>query len=950
MCGVPAVSVQWGAWAGGGMAAGDAQTAARVERMGMRLISPAAGLAALEAAMCTMSQLSSASSSPVIAAVPVLWPEFLQRRLQDLADICMFDHFTGIVDDAAEGTAGTTLQPSGVQLQQPIMSVEAVKSLVQVAVQEVLGSAVGDDQPLMAAGLDSLGTVELRNALESRLGLRLPPTLIFDFPTVVALTEFVGSRIAAAAPRAQQAISGGDESGARSPLQAGTARAGHQLPVQAAPLAAVGNVAIVSVAQRLPGASNSNSLKASDTVNIVPYSYWDSQHAARQAGELQTSFGSFLPAEQVTEFDPAAFSLPVAEASLIDPQQRLLMEAAAEALSGTQAFAAFDGAAVSGKDEGFAAAYRAQCSVFVGVSSRDYFTLGKQYSQGVTSYSATATTLSVVSGRLSFTFGLSGAAVTVDTACSSSLVSTHQAMNCLARQQCSAALAGGVNLTLTPDTPAMFTRAGMLSPEGRCKTLDAAADGYVRAEAVGVMVLELPRRTDDGGDSHQRIVAFLAGSAVNQDGRSSSLTAPNGPAQQSVIRAALADCKVISKDVKALQLHGTGTPLGDPIELQAAAEVFGVLPGMQQSRDKHMQPLAMLSSKSWYGHSEPGAGVVGLMHTMTALKHMAVLPISHLRNLNPMASNILQEATAAVAETTTGPLAAAASDLQDDRQVVYQVQHEVSHPADVVATASQLVEDEGRCMSITTLSDAPSPSATGLFAAWLGVMQSAGSSLSKDQRGFSAQALLPGSATTSATSFACQQANASRAVRGAGVAGLLKALQQESSGWNISIADHPDVPEDSLNFATGAAALDQTVIEASVFGSIATAGVRLMPKLLPAPAQVAPASHKLIASPRGAFSNLVPEPVQLQGLPAGHVGVQVAAVGINFRDVLNVLGMYPGDPGAPGSDVAGLVVQAGPDSSLQPGQAVFGLAVGGPGHCCLLFRTDSGGNAQLLEL
>jgi acyl carrier protein len=292
----------------------------------------------------------------------------------------MFAEF--ITDSGAEGISGAAPQPSGFVLQPPVRSVDAVKSIVQRAVQEVLGSTVGDDQPLMAAGLDSLGTVELRNALESRLGLRLPPTLIFDFPTVIALTGFVGSRIAAAAPTVQEAQSARQELGALPALQAAPARAGHQLPVQDPSLAAVGNVAVVSVAQRLPGGSSTiNMLKATDTVSIVPYSYWDSQHATRHAGELQASFGSFLPGDAVTAFDPAAFSLPVAEALLIDPQQRLLMEVAAEALSGTQAFAALDATVASGKNEGVAAAYRAQCGVFVGVSSRDYFTLGKQYSQ-----------------------------------------------------------------------------------------------------------------------------------------------------------------------------------------------------------------------------------------------------------------------------------------------------------------------------------------------------------------------------------------------------------------------------------------------------------------------------------------------------------------------------------------------------------------------------------------
>jgi hypothetical protein len=191
------------------------------------------------------------------------------------------------------------------------------------------------------------------------------------------------------------------------------------------------------------------------------------------------------------------------------------------------------------------------------------FCHGPLLTQALTAYSATATTLSVVSGRLSYTFGLSGPAVSVDTACSSSLVATHAAANALRLQQCATAMAGGANLTLSPDTPAMFSRAGMLSPEGRCKTLDAAADGYVRAEAVGVMMLESASRATQQHGSKQHALAVLAGSAVNQDGRSSSLTAPNGPAQQEVLRAALANAGLTPADLTGISMHGTGTPLGE---------------------------------------------------------------------------------------------------------------------------------------------------------------------------------------------------------------------------------------------------------------------------------------------------------------------------------------------------------------------------------------------------
>ncbi|KAI8473973.1 MAG: thiolase-like protein, partial [Monoraphidium minutum] len=261
--------------------------------------------------------------------------------------------------------------------------------------------------------------------------------------------------------------------------------------------------------------------------------------------------------------------------------------------------------------------------------------MGLLSKQAATAYSATSTTLSVVSGRLSYTFGLRGPAVSVDTACSSSLVAAHAAAGALGLGQCGAAVVGGVNLTLAADTPIMFTRAGMLARDGRCKTLDATADGYVRAEAVGVMVVEALSSAPASHPAAAAPLALLAGSAVNQDGRSSGLTAPNGPAQQDVVRAALDSAGLSPGDVTGVSMHGTGTPLGDPIEVGALAAVFG---GARRAA-----PLALLSSKSWLGHAEPAAGVVGMLHAAGALCHAAALPISHLRGLNPYLAPILSE-------------------------------------------------------------------------------------------------------------------------------------------------------------------------------------------------------------------------------------------------------------------------------------------------------------------
>jgi acyl transferase domain-containing protein len=191
-----------------------------------------------------------------------------------------------------------------------------------------------------------------------------------------------------------------------------------------------------------------------------------------------------------------------------------------------------------------------------GMSSNDYARLAAKSIQGVTAYSATGTALSVVSGRVSYTMRLKGPAVTIDTACSSSLVSMHMAFNSLLAQQSSLALNSGVNLMLMPDTPAMFQRAGMMTPDGRCKTLDQAADGYVRAESIITSLLHTVDSPEE--EAAPGLCLMIRGTAVNQGGRSSTLTAPNGPSQQDVIRNALNDASVLPEQISALQMHGTG--------------------------------------------------------------------------------------------------------------------------------------------------------------------------------------------------------------------------------------------------------------------------------------------------------------------------------------------------------------------------------------------------------
>jgi 3-oxoacyl-(acyl-carrier-protein) synthase len=276
-------------------------------------------------------------------------------------------------------------------------------------------------------------------------------------------------------------------------------------------------------------------------------------------------------------------------------------------------------------------------SCLQGIASTEYRQLAQQHLRAFTPYSATGTlSISVAAGRVSYAYGLKGPSVPVETACSSSLVSLHTAANSIVLGQCPAAINAGLNMLLVPGTTAMFQKAGMLALDGRCKTLSAAADGYARADACGAMLV-LPAAAAPGCTA----LAVVAGSAVNQDGRSSTLTAPNGPAQQEVIRAALRSGGLAAASVAGLQLHGTGTGLGDPIEVGAAAA------SLVEGRPAAAGPVALMASKSWTGHAEAGAGVVGLVHAQAALSQAAALPVLHLAELNPYVTGAMDPASVA---------------------------------------------------------------------------------------------------------------------------------------------------------------------------------------------------------------------------------------------------------------------------------------------------------------
>jgi len=318
----------------------------------------------------------------------------------------------------------------------------------------------------------------------------------------------------------------------------------------------------------------------------------------------------YLP-HDISAFDPGFFGISPREAASIDPQQRLVLEVAWEALE----HAGIDPLALEGSRTG----------VFVGMAGNDYAQMqlsSERAAELLGSHFASGIGHSMASGRISWLLGLQGPAITVDTACSSSLVATHLACQSLRAGESDLALAAGTNLILSNDFTTAFQQSRMLAPDGRCKTFDAAADGFGRGEGCGVVVL---RRLDDALRSGDRILAVVRGSAVNQDGPSSGLTAPSGPAQEAVMREALAQAGLSPDDIGYVEAHGTGTSLGDPIEIRALSAVFG-------RRD---DPLAVGSVKTNMGHLEAAAGIAGLIKLVLSLRAGELAPHLHLQEPSP---------------------------------------------------------------------------------------------------------------------------------------------------------------------------------------------------------------------------------------------------------------------------------------------------------------------------
>ncbi len=449
-------------------------------------------------------------------------------------------------------------------------------------------------EPFTNYGLTSVDAVGLSGDLEDWLKRQFSPTLAYEYPTIETLARHLAGE-----PSAVESTGMNQETG-------------------------IEPIAIVGMGCRFPGAKDPEAFwrllhDGLGAITEVPVDRWDINSLydpnPGTPGRMSTRWGGFL--EHVDQFDPHFFGISPREASRMDPQQRLLLEVAWEALE--------DAGQAPHRLTG------SQTGVFIGISGVDYSQLQIRYGDfpfDIDAYAGTGNAHSVAANRLSYLLDLRGPSLSVDTACSSSLVAIHLACQSLLSGESTLALAGGVNLILFPALTVAFSQAHMMASDGRCKTFDARADGYVRGEGCGIVILKrLSAALRDGDHIH----ALVRGSAVNQDGRTAGITAPNGLAQQAVIHQALTMAGIAAEQLSYIETHGTGTALGDPIEVQSVAEVMG------QVRSKD-QRCVLGSVKANIGHLEAAAGVASLIKVLLCLKYGEIAAQPNFEKLNPYIS------------------------------------------------------------------------------------------------------------------------------------------------------------------------------------------------------------------------------------------------------------------------------------------------------------------------
>ncbi|RKH60321.1 non-ribosomal peptide synthase/polyketide synthase, partial [Corallococcus aberystwythensis] len=474
----------------------------------------------------------------------------------------------------------------------PVLTAQDIQAWLTARLAERLGlppEQIDLREAFAGYGLGSAEAVILSGDLARWLGRPLSPTVLWEHPTPLALAAFLAGAAVAPPEAAPQAVSDSEP------------------------------IAVIGLGCRLPGADSPEAfwkllVNGTDAITEVPAERWDLGEFydpdPTRPGRMSTRWGGFL--RDVDHFDPGFFGISPREAIRLDPQQRLLLEVVWEAL----------------EDAGLPVERLAgtRTGVFIGISNSDYGRMQLDDPLLGDAYVGTGSALSIAANRISYQFDLRGPSLAVDTACSSSLVAVHLACQSLLRGESTLAVVGGVNLLLSPAVTVNFTKAGFMAPDGRCKAFDAGANGYVRGEGAGVVVLKRLSQAVANGDA---IHAVIRGSAVTQDGRSNGLTAPNRQAQEAVLREAHRSAGTTPGAVQYVEAHGTGTSLGDTIELEALGGVASV--GRDPAR-----PCRVGSVKTNIGHLEAAAGIAGLIKVVLSLKHRQLPPSLHFQTPNPL--------------------------------------------------------------------------------------------------------------------------------------------------------------------------------------------------------------------------------------------------------------------------------------------------------------------------
>ena len=589
--GLPALTINWGPWSEG--MADDERVKRRLEVQGITALEVGSAHAAM-----TRSLQQLPSSHAII--IDVDW-----RKLKLGADGKTPRLLSELVTTRQKSRGGDSQLVAKLRKLAPDEQLRQVISTVQGLFQEVLASDAPPetDRPLIEMGLDSLMAVEFGSSLQMAFGdqFELGPSLLFDHPTIDSIGEYLCSLLSTDSK---------DGTAGEKSTQSDDAAEFSQVAAQVKE-----DIAIIGLSCRFPGANHyeeywHNLMNKVDSVGEIPADRWDIDRFysdQKESGKMHTRQGGFL--QDIDQFDAGFFNISDNEACWIDPQHRLLLE---------NCYHALEDAGIPTKP-----IPETNVGVFMGIMGQDYaFLPSLEDKEIIEQFEGAGLSHSAGVGRISYILGLEGPSVSIDTASSSSLVAIIQAMRSLQDRHCNLALAGGVNAILAPVNFLLMSKAGLLAPDGRCKSFSDEADGFGRGEGCGVVALKRLSDAEKDGDS---ILAVIRGGAIAHNGFTGGLTTPSSKAQIRVIESAVADAGISPNDVQYLEAHGTGTEFGDPIELSAAVKVYG----KGRKRDN---PLVVGSAKANIGHLEAAGGVSGLIKAVLAVHRQVIPPQNHFES------------------------------------------------------------------------------------------------------------------------------------------------------------------------------------------------------------------------------------------------------------------------------------------------------------------------------